>query len=471
MTEQRDRPSESSRKRRESEMPYDSDTGHDYEENDVEEIKEEELTDSTWSGVEEYLKNQGIAEQVEFIDTPASQSVSPMHGSNYDLMVDKYISKPREKEGAVDQPKYTGLLLLCTNKLTDVLNEAGELHHEYLKVCKRISRPWRLLAEYYWGKGSWSTAKVILENHLKVMSKLRYMSKPIFVGDSQLNLALVMGILKELSRAREYMTQSMVSYLKVGNNEFAEILKSSLEGLCLSTYDLKKIENEIGDDIEEGMKQYRLRLSSELIDQLYINMVKSRNIGVIREQLKKAEKASKEEKGESLEKLAELIFGCIYGVSVTKKETMNEAGGLDRIVHLGVSESTPFVLGFIGEEFLVECKNEQGSVEINDTHHFLKKIETEGVLVGIIVSIKGLSGKSEGSKKFSEFAKRLAAQDGSRPILLLDFDLKTLKRICEGESVVRILDTRLRSLWTHRGKYLKDKAKFDKDYASKGELS
>ncbi|TYL35856.1 hypothetical protein CV102_25560 [Natronococcus pandeyae] len=98
-----------------------------------------------------------------------------------------------------------------------------------------------------------------------------------------------------------------------------------------------------------------------------------------------------QEKGDTFEDLAKILFNALDNVVVRDTNVKNNTGEVDLIVeYLGSDDLTIF--DDWGRYFLVECKNWKDSVGVSEIRDFYGKMDKTKVDLGIIFARNGISG-------------------------------------------------------------------------------
>jgi Holliday junction resolvase-like predicted endonuclease len=131
------------------------------------------------------------------------------------------------------------------------------------------------------------------------------------------------------------------------------------------------------------------------------------------------------EKKETLENLAVFLFGSIDRIRVIDKNVRTSAEEIDLILK---NESTNPFWHQLGDPLLVECKNWNKKIGTSEVIVFKDKLETQGLKVGILVAINGLTGtkRKDAILKIREYRQR-----EFRIIVLTGEDIED---ICKGEN-------------------------------------
>ena len=129
------------------------------------------------------------------------------------------------------------------------------------------------------------------------------------------------------------------------------------------------------------------------------------------------------EKKDTLENLADFLFRSIKGIEVIDKNIRTSAEEIDLLLK---NESGHIFWSQLGSPLLVECKNWNKKIGTDEVVIFKDKLETQGVKVGILIAVKGITGtkKKDAVLKIREYKQR-----GFRIVLLTGEDIED---ICDG---------------------------------------
>jgi hypothetical protein len=127
--------------------------------------------------------------------------------------------------------------------------------------------------------------------------------------------------------------------------------------------------------------------------------------------------------GRNLEMLAAYLFRTVPGFSVAMRQSAI-AGEIDVLVANSEAPGKP--LRWLGDYFLLECKDRNKTVNEKEFGHFLTKLNLTKTKQGAIISRKGLSGAPE--YRYASRDQKLAyAEMGAIVLDLRIADLASLR--------------------------------------------
>ena len=103
------------------------------------------------------------------------------------------------------------------------------------------------------------------------------------------------------------------------------------------------------------------------------------------------------DKGKKFEDLACYLFETIPGITIAKRNAMNQYNTEEVDVSIW-NDKYQDGLSFVNNIFLVECKNWSSSVGSADVNWFATKVENRGLDFGVLLATNGIS-KEEGEIK------------------------------------------------------------------------
>lgn len=142
-----------------------------------------------------------------------------------------------------------------------------------------------------------------------------------------------------------------------------------------------------------------------------------------------------QEKGDTFEELAGLLFGAIPFLRVRGRKELTNTSEIDLVVeYTGHSERTIF--DNWSDLILVECKNWSGSVGAPQVRDFRGKMKDLKVDLGVLFARNGVSG-DEGSDAQGLIRDTYRGDD----VMILVVGDDELSKLLEGESFYELLDT------------------------------
>lgn len=143
------------------------------------------------------------------------------------------------------------------------------------------------------------------------------------------------------------------------------------------------------------------------------------------------------EKGESLEKLAELLFEGFPYISVREKNLRTSSAEIDLVLEYN-SPDSPTIFDEYSRYLLVECKNWSQSVGANVVRDFKGKMDSAKVDLGIIVASNGITGRSgqDAVDELNQYFQR----DGVTIVVIDESDLESL---IVGKDLYEILEGKI----------------------------
>ncbi|WP_367176784.1 restriction endonuclease [Haloarcula rubripromontorii] len=142
-------------------------------------------------------------------------------------------------------------------------------------------------------------------------------------------------------------------------------------------------------------------------------------------------------KGDSLQKVAELLFDGLKMVSIRDTELNTQSGEIDLVLEYEGHKKTN-VFQYHSRFVLVECKNETRSVSSKEVGHFEKKLRKRQVDLGIIIAWNGISGESSG-----KYAQRYVEMPNPGDPIIIVLNSDDLYSILDGTSLYQIIDEKL----------------------------
>lgn len=158
--------------------------------------------------------------------------------------------------------------------------------------------------------------------------------------------------------------------------------------------------------------------------------------------------AGTQEKGKALEELVTFLFNTtsIFKVLENVHTSTNE---IDLIMTLNSRGNRLSAEGFLDDKFnifLAECKNYKKTIGVTWVGKFWSLLNSSPAKLGIIFSYHGLSGKNwaDGiglTKKIYMSKERIEDK-----IYIIDFNIEDFEQIMEGDSILDIIDYKIKSL-------------------------
>lgn len=147
-------------------------------------------------------------------------------------------------------------------------------------------------------------------------------------------------------------------------------------------------------------------------------------------------------KGAKLEELVQYMFNKIPGVTFYARNTLDglRAHELDVVF---TNDGTRSKLTFLDFTLITECKNQASRLSGHDTRWFISKLLDRGLSSGILISLSGITGISDGvSCAHSEVLNALT-RDKIKVLLL---DRSEIMSLTTTDELVNILQTKLLKL-------------------------
>jgi hypothetical protein len=146
---------------------------------------------------------------------------------------------------------------------------------------------------------------------------------------------------------------------------------------------------------------------------------------------------SEQEKGDSLESLAELLFESIRFLSVRDTNINASFGEIDLIVEYVGSDKLTF-FDYSGRFLVVECKNWTDPVPAKEVGHFETKLAKTDTELGVLFAWSGISGEDSG-----RYASSIVESDSAKRPKIITIDERDLYRIAEGTGFYEMLENKL----------------------------
>ena len=145
--------------------------------------------------------------------------------------------------------------------------------------------------------------------------------------------------------------------------------------------------------------------------------------------------SSANEKGDALEDVAAFLFQGLKDASIRDRNLRTQSREIDLV--LEHTESRMGLFSPSSRFILVECKNKEKSMSVQEVDNFIGNLRETGIELGIIVSWNGISGEESDTDAMSVINNQ---NDGFKVISLSSRDLY---QVLDGKSLYKILDTRL----------------------------
>lgn len=153
------------------------------------------------------------------------------------------------------------------------------------------------------------------------------------------------------------------------------------------------------------------------------------------------------EKGDVLESLASCLMFSEENVFNLKRNVRTSSNEIDLLVTLSNKGKmvVPKLYGFLGEKFLCECKNYGGALGVTYVGKFYSLLKVSNSKVGILFTIKGVTGTSNW-KDSKAFIHKVALKED---IAILVFELNDYRRIKEDNVLfLDLVEEKYQSLMT-----------------------
>lgn len=143
------------------------------------------------------------------------------------------------------------------------------------------------------------------------------------------------------------------------------------------------------------------------------------------------------EKGKSLEHIAEILFDAISCVSVRDTRVSTRPGEIDLIVERTGSKRLT-IFDYYGRFIPVECKNWMDPVPVSEVGNFESTLVRTDTNLGVLFAWSGISGEDQ-----DNHAQRLVDNRSPERPTIIVVDERDLYRIAQGKSFYDILDEKL----------------------------
>lgn len=152
--------------------------------------------------------------------------------------------------------------------------------------------------------------------------------------------------------------------------------------------------------------------------------------------------ATNDEKGKSLESLAQFLFNSISSLRCKYSNLQTRSREIDLVIEYDRTKEALPLFDELGRYCLVECKNWSKPVGVGPVRDFMGKLDKCKTRLGVIFSKNGVTGVDSGADALREIQSRFD-RDG---LFLLVFSLEDLKSITDGKAFSEALDRKADSL-------------------------
>lgn len=152
--------------------------------------------------------------------------------------------------------------------------------------------------------------------------------------------------------------------------------------------------------------------------------------------------ATNDEKGKSLESLAQFLFNSISSLRCKYSNLQTRSSEIDLVIEYDRTKEALPLFDELGRYCLVECKNWSKPVGVGPVRDFMGKLDKCKTRLGVIFSKNGVTGVDSGADALREIQSRFD-RDG---LFLLVFSLEDLKSITDGKAFSEALDRKADSL-------------------------
>lgn len=137
---------------------------------------------------------------------------------------------------------------------------------------------------------------------------------------------------------------------------------------------------------------------------------------------------SSKEKGDWLEDLAAYLFLLIPGL-VPRRNLLEETMAFETdVVVRNLSASTNIFADLLGRHFLVECKNWETPVGVQDIGYFLYRVRLTHARFGVILAKSGITGDKQQERAAYSLIRKAFHEDGTTCIVI---DNRHLARLAD----------------------------------------
>lgn len=141
-------------------------------------------------------------------------------------------------------------------------------------------------------------------------------------------------------------------------------------------------------------------------------------------------------KGRALEDLICYLFENLPGISITRRNQMNQFL-TEEIDVAFFNDQHPDGIYFFPHIFIVECKNWSKAVGTEEVSYFIKKVENRGLTYGIFIATNDITGADYNR---AHFEVALALSKGIRIIVINKQEILGLKST---DNLVQLLKIKL----------------------------
>ena len=122
-------------------------------------------------------------------------------------------------------------------------------------------------------------------------------------------------------------------------------------------------------------------------------------------------------KGAKLEELVRYLFDKVPGVQFYASNTLDgvRAHELDVIFSNDQRRSDLYFLDFI---IITECKNTQNPISSHDVRWFISKLQDRGVKTGVLISLSGITGETDGQSNAHSEIINAINRDGTKILVI-----------------------------------------------------
>jgi len=133
------------------------------------------------------------------------------------------------------------------------------------------------------------------------------------------------------------------------------------------------------------------------------------------------------EKGDALEELASYLFLLIPGC-VPRRNLLDEQGSFETdLVVRNLTRSSNLAAEPLGRHFLVECKNWENPVGVQDVGYFLYRMRLTHATFGVLFAKSGITGGTSKEENARSLIRKAFHEDGSTCVVVSHDDLLGLK--------------------------------------------
>lgn len=205
-------------------------------------------------------------------------------------------------------------------------------------------------------------------------------------GRRYASLAMIEDALTEPGRYKSFSAWSFLSHsLRISERELSD-LATFAQKACKerkNTIECRCPEKLLADFLSDP-KCFKVRDTERDLFDI--------NLGLAEELLKRVRSVTDpNEKGRTLENLAEYLFFSVEGFEVYGKNVGTQDYEMDLVIRNSID--TDVIFEEFGRYLLVECKNWDKPVGVREINHFLAKIRFHDCKTGVLLSKSGISGE------------------------------------------------------------------------------